>query len=201
MPRQCHRVRLETGLSLRLPLLKRQGFIVPSARTMGHIRWASNGTNEGAVDAKLTADLTSFTYGQLTVERGDFYQLIDLRSQPRHFGGRQWYFECPVTRQLAAALWLPDGAKQFASRHAWAGQIAYSSQFETWQYRALRGAFRIRERLDPTGVFHSVGDIVPPKPKRMRWATYKRLLERLGKYERACDAYEQVLSERLGRLV
>ena len=196
MPRPRHRVPLESGLSLKLPRMKRQGLIVPGVQTRGTIQWGSGFTL--TFEANL---LPTNQMPRLDIYFADIAQRIDLQAQPRHFGGKQWYFECPVTRRLVTALWLHDGAGQFVSRHAWAGQIGYSSQFETWQYRALRGAFRIRERLDPTGVFYCVGDIVPPKPKRMRWATYERLLERLKKYERTCAAYDQVLSARLERLV
>jgi hypothetical protein len=64
----------------------------------------------------------------------DFEQEIRFASRPRHFGGRQWYFECPVTGRLASVLWRPNGASRFASRQAWGNRVAYRSQY-----------------LDPTG--------------------------------------------------
>lgn len=197
MPRERRRVRLEGGLNLRLPILMRQGLIVPGARVDASIRWTYTGSDIETGKGSIASDLTAPVAGWLDIRLPDLQQRIDLRSQPRHFGGRQWYFECPETGRLVTALWYPNGARRFASRHAWPRQVAYCSQFESWQDRAISGAFRIRRRLDPTGIYHYIGEFVPPKPKRMRWTTYEKLLANLRKYENACGEYEALL---LGRL-
>jgi hypothetical protein len=60
-------------------------------------------------------------------------------------------------------LWRPPGAKEFRSRQAWDGKA------------------KIKARL--------IGDLdpdeweLPPKPKWMRWRTYKRLAERFEEYD------------------
>ncbi len=201
MPRPCRRVRLEAGLSLRLPQLMRQGFIVPGTRTSAKLRWTYTGTDIETGSANLWADLTAPTAGTLDIQLSHFRQQIDLRSQPRHFGGRQWYFECPRTGRLVTSLWLPNGARRFASRHAWPRQVAYSSQFQAPHQRALKRAFRIREQLHPSPAFHGIGDILPPKPKHMRWATYEKILEMLDHHEAICDAHTVRLMVRFTRLV
>jgi hypothetical protein len=104
---------------------------------------------------------------------------------PRHLGGRQWFFVCPVMHCRASVLWLPRGAQHFASRHAWSGRVAYRSQFMTPIDRAHLGKERIKRRL--------IGELdpeewdLPPKPKWMRWKTYQRYVERFDEYEAALD--------------
>src|SRR5262245_46081829 len=89
-------------------------------------------------------------------------QLISLVSCPRPFGGRQWYFVCPVLHRQASVLWMPPGAKEFCSRHAWGRQVAYRSQFQSVYDRGHAGKAKIKARL--------IGDLdpeeweLPPKP-------------------------------------
>jgi hypothetical protein len=119
---------------------------------------------------------------------GDLDQWIDLVTQPRYFGGRQWYFECPVTHRHCSVLWMPPGARRFCSRQTWRRQVAYASQFETPADRAYRGQAKIKSKLigdhDP-----DEGEL-PPKPKWMRWHTYNR-------YEQKFDAYEDIRDRHL----
>jgi hypothetical protein len=112
-------------------------------------------------------------------------QWIGLIACPRHYGGKQWYFICPVTNRRASVLWKPPGATRFRSRQGWGkGVVAYRSQFLGPDDRAHAGQAKIKARL--------VGDRdpdewdLPPKPKWMRWRTYNRYVERY-------DAYEDVL--------
>jgi hypothetical protein len=104
---------------------------------------------------------------------------------PRHFGGRQWYFVCPRTYSSVSVLWMPPGAKQFASRQFWGRQVAYASQFETPSDRAWRGKAKIKARLiadlDPDACD------LPPKPKWMRWRTYQRYVDKDDHYEAIID--------------
>jgi hypothetical protein len=78
-------------------------------------------------------------------------------------------------------LWVPPGAKEFRSRHAWDGNVAYRSQFRSVYDRGHAGKAKIKARL--------IGNLdpeeweLPPKPKWMRWRTYKRLEERFEAYD------------------
>lgn len=80
---------------------------------------------------------------------------------------------------------MPPGARCFCSRQTWGRQVAYASQFATPVDRAWRGQARIKSRL--------IGDgdpdewDLPPKPKWMRWHTYKREVEKFDRYEELLD--------------
>jgi hypothetical protein len=114
--------------------------------------------------------------GGLFLSTGASRQHVAVISRPRRFGGCQWYFVCPDTGQLASVLWMPPGARHYASRHAWAGQAAYSSQFEMPWDRAHRAQAKIKTRL--IGNLNPDDWELPPKPKWMRWRTYNRMVER-----------------------
>jgi hypothetical protein len=123
--------------------------------------------------------------GWFEISIGGFRQRITLVSRSRHFGGRQWFFQCPATHRLATVLWKPPGANRFCSRQAWGRQVAYRSQFQDRDSRAHAGKARIKSRL--------IGDLdpdeweFPPKPKWMRWETYNRYEERFDRYEEILD--------------
>lgn len=118
-----------------------------------------------------------------------FDQTIGLTKVPRHFGGFQWYFFCPMTGDRASVLWLPRGQNAFASQKYWkTRRKAYSSQFLSPHQRAEQGIERIEARL-----VYDATDELMYKPKRMRLATYQRVCERL-------DAYEKIVSDRLVRV-
>jgi len=87
---------------------------------------------------------SSATRGSVRLLLGALKQSIDLVAAPRHFGGQQWYFMCPVLRQRASVLWMPPGASCFASRAAWGREVAYASQFITAPFRALSRAHDIK---------------------------------------------------------
>lgn len=114
--------------------------------------------------------------GLWTPTRDHGRQAIAVASRPRHFGGCQWYFVCPDTGRLASVLWMPPGARHYASRHAWRGRAAYSSQFEMPWDRAHRAQAKIKSRL--IGQLNPEDWELPPKPKWMRWRTYNRMVDR-----------------------
>jgi hypothetical protein len=114
-------------------------------------------------------------------------QQLTLHRIPRHFGGGQWYFLCPVTYRRVSVLWRPPGASRFASRHAWGRRVAYQSQYESPRDRTLHQGQKLRAKLGGWDWAGCCGDD-PPKPKWMRWKTYNRILDRSYEYERIADA-------------
>ena len=171
------RVCLQDGLKLNLNLLIRQGTVRPGLRTgPSPIQW----TRSGAI-ALITANLSDPQTGWLRYRTNGSDQLITLVSCPRHFGGRQWYFVCPVTERRASVLWMPPGAKEFRSRQAWGWKVAYRTQFLSVYDRGHAGKAKIKSRL--IGGLDPDDWELPPKPKWMRWRTYNRLVERFDAYD------------------
>lgn len=186
MPRRRERVCLQNGLYLDLPWLMRNHFINLTALSWGRtINWTR--PNVGVIaSAYVCADVIGETEGCLKVSMASISQEIKLLAQPRNFGGRQWYFICPVTGRLASVIWKPPGASLFASRHAWPSQVAYLSQFRGWIDRAHSGKAKIRARLSNNCEPESC--IPPPRPKGMRLRTYNRLVSRFADYQAKLDS-------------
>jgi hypothetical protein len=181
MPRPRYRACLQEGLKLDLNRLARKGHIKFGADVGAQgIVWRSSLEREIATGI-ITADMTDPNHAWFRIGIGGFEQRITLVSRPRHFGGRQWFFVCPITHALATVLWKPPGASKFCSRQAWGRQVAYHSQFQDAATRAQLRKERIKARL--------IGDLdpdewdLPPKPKWMRWKTYNRYVESFDKYE------------------
>ena len=180
MPRQRQRVCLQDGLKLDLNRLIRQGAVRPGFSTEPYlIQWTRRG--EVIAFVLITANLCDPATSWLRIQAPTIDQKITLISCARHFGGRQWYFFCPITHRRASVLWMPPGAKEFCSRQTWGKKVAYRSQFQTIYNRGHAGKAKIKARL--------IGDLdpddweLPPKPKWMRQRTYDRLVERFEAYD------------------
>ena len=181
MSRARVRVCLQDGLKLDLNALAQRGFIKPGENIgVRGISWGNS--HHGAIaSGVITADMTDPNHAWFRIAIGGFVQQIAMVSRPRHLGGRQFFFLCPVTGRFATVLWMPPGASKFCSRQAWGRRVAYRSQFQGASDRAYLGKERIKARL--------IGDLdredweLPPKPKWMRWATYNRFVERFDDYE------------------
>jgi hypothetical protein len=198
MPRGRWRVCLQDGLKLDLNLLIRQGAIRPGLSSgPGLIQWTRSG--EVTASAAITANLCDPETGWLRIQASGLNQRIILVSRPRHFGGRQWYFICPIENKRASVLWMPPGAKEFRSRQAWGRKVAYRSQFLSVYDRGHSGKAKIKGRL--------IGDLdpeeweLPPKPKWMRWRTYNRLAERFDAYDDMTYPDDSTLPALVARLM
>jgi hypothetical protein len=193
MPRSRQRATLESGLKLDLNELVRRRLLRPGWRFGPYqFCWSDGSTGEALARALISGDMGP-QQGWLKIQLGNTEQTVDLVSQPRRFGGRQWYFECPITYRRCSALWMPAGASRFCSRHAWGHRrVAYASQFLNTDNRAHRGKAKIKARL--------IADLnpddweLPPKPKWMRWHTYNRFVDRF-------DSYEAILDQGILKLV
>lgn len=93
---------------------------------------------------------------------------LELTSTPCNFGGcRRWWL-CARCHRRARVLYL--GGRSLACRRC--ADLRYESQLEREIARGLRRARKIRRRL---GGQPSLVTPFPPKPARMRWATYEVL--------------------------
>jgi hypothetical protein len=88
-----------------------------------------------------------------------------------NYGGERVWFRCPA-RNCGRRVALLYGGTFFAYRRCYG--LAYPSQRDSAEDRAMRRADNIRERLG----WHR-GILNPPegKPKGMRWRTYWRLVD------------------------
>jgi hypothetical protein len=192
MPKARRRVCLEDGLKLDLNELRRKELVQPGAERRAVIRWTHIYTGEEIASGVVTSNMESKHEGWLRIQLGDLDQMIILVPKPRHFGGYQGYFVCPVMNRYASVLWMPPGAERFCCRQAWGKQVAYASQFAGPDNRAHIGQAKIKSRLnadpDPDN-----WDL-PPKPKWMRWSTYNRYVQKF-------DACENILSQNIAELV
>ncbi|SRR5216683_1802664 len=185
MPRPRERVCLKDGLRLDLNRLARRGVIKPGANIgIRGITWTHSYWGDVA-SGTISADISGKNEGWFRIQLASLDQWITLVPRPRHFGGQQWYFVCPVTKRLASVLWKPSGATRFCSRQTWGRQVAYQSQFNDATNRAHAGKVRIKSRL-LAGLEPDEWDL-PPKPKWMRWATYNRHIEQFDRYEAVLD--------------
>lgn len=187
MGRSRCRATLEDGLKLDINSLARRGFIRPGLVTGPHgIRWTSSYWGDIA-EGTITADLSGSDAGWFRIQLDGINQDIITVSQPRHFGGRQWFFVCPYLNRRCMVLWRPPGANRFACRQRWGRQVAYASQFCDRINRAHRGKARINAQLCRIGGFDPEEWDFPPKPKWMRWRTYDRAEEEFDRYEAILD--------------
>ena len=186
MPRSRQRTTLESGLKLDLNTLRRRGLIRPGEKCGVVIRWTNTYTGEEIARGVMKSNMEGTYEGWLRIQIEDLNQTIILVPKPRHFGGYQWYFVCPVMNRCASVLWMPLGATRFCSRQAWSRRVAYASQFLDPDNRAHRGQAKIKARL--------IADLdpdewdLPPKPKWMHWRTYNRYVERYDAYEAILDS-------------
>jgi hypothetical protein len=179
--------------------LARQGLVKPGASVGPYsIRWFSTYWDEEIATAVIRANMEGEYEGWFRIQIGNLDQTIILVPKPRHLGGVQWYFVCPVLNRCASVLWMPPGASRFCSRQAWGRRVAYATQFADPDNRAHIGKARIKSRL--------IADLdpdeweLPPKPKWMRWQTYNQYVERFDKYEAILDGgVEELIAKLLAK--
>lgn len=193
----------DSGLTLSLQKLMRDRLFRPSYAWGGSIVWTYTSTGEqvgsigyeahlGQDAGRLRLKYTTTRYGG---EKHESDYWIQLETTPQPFGGRRWWFICPRTGRRATKLYLPNGALTFASRQAY--RLAYRSQREAPHDRALRRAFKLRDKLGGTG---GIGDYLA-KPKWMRWPTYDRKLDEIFAAEGVVDAHLGFFVDKLNRRI
>lgn len=188
MPRARCRVMLEGGLKLDINSLARRGFIRPGAATgpVG-IKWTNRYWGD-ITSGIITANLNGSYEGWFRIQiDGGADQRIITVARPRYFGGRQWFFMCPYENRRCLVLWMPPGAHSFACRKRWGSQVAYASQFLNRDNRAHQGKAKINSRLCRLGGFDPDEWDFPPKPKWMRWQTYRRAEQKFDQHEAKLD--------------
>ena len=165
---------VEDGLTLDINKLVRDRNIRPGEWRSGTLTWRRVPSGEEVGNICYEANLIDPDVAWMRLH----YRLngepknyrIDLETTRPNYGGRRWWFRCPVTCRRVAKLHSPPGGDIFASRRAYG--LAYRSQRERAYERALTRTQDIRMKLggDP-----SLAAAFPDKPKGMWWRTYRRL--------------------------
>jgi hypothetical protein len=161
--------------------------LAPGSEWSTSMTWTNSYTGLEIAAAQIGFNICDERWGSCQVRLGDRVQYLTLEARPRHFGGSQWYFVCPITRRRSSVLWMPPGARSFACRQTWGPQVAYGSQFLDRNNRAHRRKAKINARLCAVGGFNPDEWDLAPKPKWMRWTTYNRAEENFDRYEQILD--------------
>ena len=138
---------VEEGLILDIKDLVAKGALVPGWRK-GTLSWPTGPETFAAVD-----------YGSSTYPEGEgalwLWYVVDskpthytvtLVSTVPHYGGRRWWFICPIKKIRVAKLYLPPGATTFASRQAY-GLTYRSCQKGFRLERARRSTERLARQM------------------------------------------------------
>lgn len=196
--RQGGRPTVEDALALDLAVLLRKGLIRPGDTVASSLHWRNTRTGSETASIGYCCTMTDVagTFGAdyVVTRRGERVPVslsIGLASSPQPFGGRRWWWICPVTGRRVAKLFKPPSGDRFASRQAWG--LAYRSQREAPFDRACSRAWGLRDRL---GITDGIGDGLW-RPKGMHEARWARERARIEAADAAVDARLARLVERL----
>jgi hypothetical protein len=134
---------VEEGLVLDVKVLVAMGALVPRWRE-GSLSWRSGAETIGTPEFGSTtySDATGSLWLRYVVDGKSMHYTISLVSTVPHYGGRRWWFNCPIKKIRVAKLYLPPGATKFASRQAYS--LTYRSCQRPFRYERVR---RRTERL------------------------------------------------------
>lgn len=156
--------RVEDLRSFDLTMLRRHKCLTGKPRVW---HWTSK-HGRPAIDIGIVADVWGVRF--LWKRNNEWREnRITYGTSGLSFGSRRW-FCCPTCQNNCRVLYWSDPAAM-ACRKCWG--LRYASQSMEPQWRADRKADAIRRRL---GATDRTRDEFPPKPPKMRWATYERLL-------------------------
>jgi len=171
---------VQSAFRVEIDALRRDGLIRPGVRGGCVIRF-SGPYHDLDVEVETHIDGPWNSWVRLKYSTTDYWKneplaiddKIFLATSRPPFGGLRWWFVCPRSNRKVRELYLPLDGRHFWSRRAY--ELAYASQRETKYDRALRRARKLTLKLggDPAD------DEYPDKPKRMRWTTYNRLMDKL----------------------
>src|SRR4051795_2954489 len=126
---------VETSLTLEVRRLRLNGLLLPGERT-GAWSWSWTTTRQPLAEVTYSLDIGEDS-GSVRIDRVTRYgplgnpvitdgQVITLTTTPGRFGGRRWWFVCPLTGAHVAKLYLPHGTTCFAARKAY--RLGYACQ-------------------------------------------------------------------------
>ena len=111
----------------------------------GNIQWSRNGeafsnVSYEANTLELNDAWIKLQYTQIR-DKVDVNYRIELTTTEQNFGGRRWWFVCPlvvnnrICNKRVGKLYLPSGGKYFGCRHCY--DLTYTSCLESRQFDSL----------------------------------------------------------------
>jgi len=173
-----------------LPYLRRHRMLEPGRS--GTLRWSRAGRETGSIGLRCSGDAVLLSYRVASwrgTETEDVEERVPLVRTAQPFGGERVWFACPGCSRRCAVLY---GARRFRCRRCIG--VPYGCQREPAHERLLRRVQGLRARLGGE-LYASLDMPFPPRPKRMRRASYRRLQVRAARPERAMVA---AAAERFG---
>jgi hypothetical protein len=156
--------------------------------------WSRNGKSNGQINVRLKPEAMWLSYS-CRVRDGDWQYLdyaVGLQTTVCHYGGKRYWFSCPAIGCGKRVAVLYIGNKYFACRKCY--QLAYSSQRETVEDRAVRNVDKIRDKLEwEPGFLNGHGS----KPKGMHWKTFHRLY---AEYDKLVNQAMSGYTARFGKI-
>lgn len=136
--------------------------------------WTRNGEKMASIQVRIEVDrlILEYRHQHGEAEWKSVNYPVKVVWTPCNYGGLRAWFNCPANGcgRRVAKIFL-GSAGIFACRHCY--QLAYASQRENADDRAMRKAAKIRDRLGwQPGILNGTGD----KPDGMHWKTYLRLV-------------------------
>lgn len=107
----------------------------------------------------------------------EFDYKIKLSTSKPHYGGKRYWFLCPVTSKRVSKLYLIPSDGRFLSRHVY--KINYASQMRGYIDRQIDKKWKILRKTD--------GSNHPIRPKGMHHNTFDKILDKYWEQERLCD--------------
>ena len=111
------RTRIEECLKLTISGLRALGHLESEICREAWFAWGD------LLTARFKLEISSPEAGEICLDyewaNHKVHQRIPLVSFKQHFGGVRWWFRCPLTDRRTSTLYLPPGARGFASRQAY----------------------------------------------------------------------------------
>ena len=161
----------EDSMPLDIRRLARAGALAPGRSC--NWQWTVNDRVQSSIRIEAEVWQVTLVYNHTPRDRPAvaIRQIVALETTPCTLGGVRPWFRCPACARRVAVIY--GVARLFACRRC--KGLAYASQAEAQDDRALRSADRIRKKLGwIPGVAHGHGS----KPGGMHWLTFCRLCTR-----------------------
>jgi hypothetical protein len=161
----------EDSMSLDIRRLGRAGALAPGRSCIW--QWTVNDRVQSSIRIEAEAWQVTLAYSYTPRDRPAeaIWPIVALETTPCTLGGARPWFRCPACARRVAVIYGLE--RLFACRRC--KGLAYASQAEAADDRALCSAGRIRKKLGwVPGIAHGHG----PKPAGMHWLNFYRLCAR-----------------------